>query len=406
MGRTRVLDRMLERAEAPSGLPLWISVTVRAAAAVIVLGAVAIEGGRLPLLVQLGLAVAALAPWVPWTLTTRSPAYLLLTFGPVLVLTYTGATPVCFALLALATARYAVNAPIAASTLFAVAAVVCVYGRELVVEHTNWLVWMWYVQVGLALGWVLRGQRLLVLRTEEAAHERARLAAFEERRRIARDIHDTLAHSLTVMMVHINSARLHLRDEPDSVGEALDELASLGRASLEDVRRSVGLLSGTTACDEPVDPTSAAHAVEELVNSFRRAGVDIVLRLDVGMEQMGLLADAPTTLWSTAHRVIQESLANAVRHAPGSSIEISVEIDDVWLRIEIANALAERVVALDVPSGGNGIRGMRERTAMVGGTFRAVAEGTRWVVRADLPLRRRPARSGEARGSHALGKVS
>jgi signal transduction histidine kinase len=364
-------------------------------------------GGELPVALQLALYACALVPWLPGVrMRVASPWFVLFGFVPPMVLLLTGAHPVLFGLIALTTARVATYGRVLYAGLVAAAGIgfVILWAREL--DGTNWFVWKSYIELGLALGWALRGQRLLVVRAQETAAERAALAAVEERRRIARDIHDTLAHSLTVMMVHLNSARLQLADDPDGVAEALDELAALGRASLDEARRSVGLQSrGPVA--EPVDPTTAAAAVEELVGSFRRAGVAIDLRTDVAMEHVGLLADAPTTLWGTAYRVIQESVANAAKHAPGTTIDIGIDIDDSGVHVEVVNPFAERVVALDVPGGGHGIRGMRERVALLRGEITAGVEHGRWVVRAVLPLSAAvEVRRSPARRSRALGRVS
>lgn len=380
-----MLGRLRERAAEPSGLPGWVVCGSAAAAALLLAVALAAGRSRLPLPVQAVLAAAAFAPWVPWGIRAGSWAFVVATFGPVGVLLAAGGSPVLFGLLALATARFAVHAPAVAGGVFAAAAVGCVGARHLWVGPTDWFVWKSYVELGLALGWAMRGQRLLVLRTEERALERARLAALEERRRIARDVHDALAHTLTVMMVHLNAARLAVRDDPERAAEALDELGALGRVGLVEVRRSVGLLSAPLQFDGPLDPTSAATAVEELVASYRRAGVDVDLRLDVDMACMGRLGDAPADLWRGAHRILQEALANAVRHAPGAPVRVRVDIDDASVRLEVVND-RRAVQTRAMPGGGAGLRGMRERVVALGGWLDAGPAGPQWAVRAALPL--------------------
>ncbi|GIU87361.1 MAG: hypothetical protein KatS3mg009_1876 [Acidimicrobiia bacterium] len=385
MGLRGVLGRLRERAAEPSGLPVWVVCGSAGAAALLLAAALAAGGSRLPLPAQAVLAAAAFAPWIPWGIRARSWAFVVATFGPVGALLAAGGSPVLFGLLALATARFAVHAPAVGGVAFAAAAVGCVGARHQWVGPTDWFVWKSYVELGLALGWAMRGQRLLVVRTEERARERARLAALEERRRIARDVHDTLAHTLTVMMVHLDAARLAVGDNPERATEALEELGALGRAGLVEVRRSVGLLSAPLPLDGPLDPTSAATAVEELVASFRRAGVDVDLRLDVDMTCMGRLGAAPVDLWRGAHRILQEALANAVRHAPGVPVRVRVDIDDAHVRLEVVND-RRAVVSPAVPGGGAGLQGMRERVAALGGSLEAGPAGPRWVVRAALPL--------------------
>ena len=404
MGGYRILGGFRERAALPLGLPDWMYVGASATALAVVICTLVLDGGSLPLWAQLGLAAIALLPWSPLiALRSMSLAFGALTFGPISALIFTGAHPILFGLLALATARLAVFGPIWASAAFATAAIGMVLLRAVTVDGDNWFVWKSYIELGLALGWAQRGQRQLVLRAQEGSSEHARMAAVQERHRIARDIHDTLAHSLTVMMVHLNSARLELEHDPESAAEALEELAALGRASLEEVRRSVGVLSDTSVPVEPNDPTSAAAAFEDLVASFRKVGADVDFKLDVGMEHVGLLANAPTKLWGSAWRIAQESLANAVKHAPGAPITITVDIDDGGLRLQVRNPLPDRVIALDVPSGGHGIDGMQERAALLNGYVEAGAEGNRWNVRAHLPL---SPNAKEARATKALGRVS
>src|SRR4029079_15142458 len=117
-------------------------------------------------------------------------------------------------------------------------------GRQFVAHYDfNWLMWKTYVELALALGWAMRSQHLLVLRTRQARDAHSQLAALEERRRIARDVHDVLAHTLTILMVHVNSARLLVHDDPGATSEVLDEVATYGRRCLEEIRRTVGLLS-------------------------------------------------------------------------------------------------------------------------------------------------------------------
>ncbi|MGQ0825889.1 MAG: sensor histidine kinase [Actinomycetota bacterium] len=385
------------------GLPEWMYAGASATALAVVAITLIFDGGRLPLFAQLPLAAVALVPWVPGLhMRSLSIAYVVVTVGPIAALTLTDAHPILFGLLALATARLAVFGPISAGAGFAAAAIGLVVLRAVTLDAVNWFVWKSYIELALVLGWAQRGQRQLVLRAESLL-EHERNAAVQERRRIARDVHDTLAHSLTVMMVHLNSARLELQHDPARAANALEELAALGRASLEEVRRSVGLLADTSTTVEPTDPTSAAAAFEELVASFRRVGADVDFQLDVGMVHVGLLANAPARLWGSAWRIAQESLANAVKHAPGAPIVITVDIDDGGLRLQVTNPLPDHAIALDVPSGGHGIEGMRERAALLNGAVEAGAEENRWNVRAHLPL---SPNATEARQTSALGSVS
>jgi signal transduction histidine kinase len=229
----------------------------------------------------------------------------------------------------------------------------------------------------------------------------------EERRRIARDVHDVIAHSLSVTLLHLNSARMLLDEDPAASVEVLDEAVQHGRKSLGEVRQVVGLLSEPSGIEVPGDPTAAAAAVEELVADYRGAGLDVELHLDVAMEHMGLLASTPTGVWGTGYRLIQEALANVVKHSPGMRADIVVQVSDDALLIEITNPLPPGVVPLE-HSGGYGLRGMRERAEMLGGRVDVGADtapcGLMWRVRAELPLDVR--RVPQSRWSAFVGGMS
>lgn len=397
---------IVQRRAASAGMPFSLWVVGTSAALVAVGVPLGLDGGDLPLAVQVVAAAALVVPWTPagYRMRTDGPAFVVLVVAPVAALVFTGAHAGIAAVWVLAAARVAVMGQPAASVVFAAGLATLSVVASLGHGSTQWYLWPSYIVTALAVGLVLRAQRLLLLTTQDATVERARLAALEERRRIARDIHDTLAHSLTVMLVHVNSARLQLASDPAAAAASLDELRAVGRASLDEVRRSVGLLSSSPDVTEPVDPTSAASAVQELAGTFRRAGVDVDVRLDVGMAHVGLLADAPAAVWGTAYRVVQEGLANATRHAPGAPVAIVVAIDDAGLRVEVTNPLPQRVRPLDLPGGGHGLSGMGERVRATGGTVTAGPEGSSWVVRARIPLR--AAIAVDARRDRVFGRVS
>jgi signal transduction histidine kinase len=206
-------------------------------------------------------------------------------------------------------------------------------------------------------------------------------------------------------MVHVNSARLSVREDPEETAELLDEVAGYGREALVEIRKTVGLLSGPTNSDGAVGgPIEAADAIEKLVATYRGAGADIDLRLEVDMAYMGLLAQAPAALWKAGYRIVQESLANAVKHAPGSPIIVHIGVDDAGLYVEVSNDIEPGVVMLELPSGGNGVSGMRERALALGGKFSAGLKASRWVVRASMPVWE--GESGDRQGELAGTKLA
>jgi signal transduction histidine kinase len=246
--------------------------------------------------------------------------------------------------------------------------------------------WKTYVELGAVVGFALQRQRLIVVQTREESSEHARLAALDERKRIADDVHDVLAHSLTILMVHVNSARLQILDDPEGTREILDEVARYGRQCLEEIRQSVGLRSETRRAEPTGGPVETANAIERLVCSYRDAGIDVDLQLDVDMAHMGLLASAPTAIWAAGYRIAQESLANAAKHGTGADVELWIGVDDAGLHMTCTNLINSDVVPLELPKGGNGLAAMRDRVTNAGGSFFAGLESRRWVVRVDLPL--------------------
>jgi signal transduction histidine kinase len=385
----RLIRAYLRRVVPPKGIPLWIQLAASAFAFCVVAVSLLSASSWLPLWAQLVLGAFTLIPWIPGVPQPFVNAqFVLLSLLPTFLLTWTGASPLLFGLVAMSAARVAISTTVPRTALYGLAGVGIVIGRHFVAHYdTHWWMWKTYIELGAMIGIALQRQSLLVQRTREASVEHAQVAALEERRRIARDVHDVLAHTLTILMVHLNSARLAVVEDPEGTAELLDEVASYGREALDEIRRTVGLLS-----EKPMPyaggPMETAKAIEEMVQAYRSAGVDIDLKLDVELAHIGLLAQAPTAMWDTGYRIVQESLANAAKHAPQTQISLGIGLDDSGLRMTCANALRsdEGVVRLELPKGGNGVGGMRERVEGVGGTFSAGVEGTSWVVRAEVPL--------------------
>jgi signal transduction histidine kinase len=360
--------------------------------------ALAFGGSSLPLAVQIPLAVILLIPWIPgirqqWV----SPWFVLISLAPTAILTWTGGSALFFGLLALSASRVAITVTVPKSLAYGATAIGIILVCPLLGHETNWMVWKTYVELGMALGFAMRSQRMLLARNKEASIEHARAAALDERRRIARDVHDVLAHTLTILMVHLNSARLLVREDPEGTAELLDEVAQYGRTCLDEIRRTVGLFSEAPGSARVVGPIETAHAIEDLAGSYRKAGVDVELRLDVEMAHMGRLAEARPEVWDGGYRIVQESLANATKHAPGAPVDVWIGVDDGGLHMKCANQMRPGAAVLELPSGGNGLTGMRERVLNVGGTFSAGPEASEWVIRADLPL---SSPAGDAPGTH------
>jgi signal transduction histidine kinase len=382
------LRALRERIQPPLGIPMWVYFGATGFAAAIITWSMLQGGSWLPLVVQIPLAIATFLPWCPGLRNKIvSPSFFVLSTIPTLLLTWTGGSVFLFGLLALSASRVSVSSPIPRIAAYSLGAIAIVVGREFIAhQSTDWWMWKTYVELGAVVGFALQRQRLIVVQTREESSEHARLAALDERKRIADDVHDVLAHSLTILMVHVNSARLQILDDPEGTREILDEVARYGRQCLEEIRQSVGLRSETRRAEPTGGPVETANAIERLVCSYRDAGIDVDLQLDVDMAHMGLLASAPTAIWAAGYRIAQESLANAAKHGTGADVELWIGVDDAGLHMTCTNLINSDVVPLELPKGGNGLAAMRDRVTNAGGSFFAGLESRRWVVRVDLPL--------------------
>ncbi len=238
----------------------------------------------------------------------------------------------------------------------------------------NWL-------FGFVFAWGV-GELLWHLRraVEELAETRALVAdqaLLNERRRIARDVHDLVGHSLTVVMLHITGARHVLHSDPDEAEQALAQAEEAGRQSLAEIRRTVGLLRDSN--DESVEilPASDLFDIPNLVAEFAQAGVDVTA------DVRGNLNVVDPAVALAGYRIVQEALTNVSRHAAGGTATVSVVVDDDTCELEVISAGG---VASGMSSGpGIGLTSMRERARSVGGSFIAGPEGNGWKVEASLP---------------------
>ncbi|MDP3949554.1 sensor histidine kinase [Microbacterium sp.] len=256
------------------------------------------------------------------------------------------------------------------------------------VPSANTLIVTTSVVGGIYLISVLLAGRLrlgdeLTRQREHTAEEQARRELVEERTRIARELHDVVAHSMSVIQVQASTARYRLPDLPADAASEFDDLAATARSSLTEMRRLLGVLRTEDQSAELV-PQQGIEDIPALVDSIRRAGVDVGLELVIAD-----LSAAPAGVQIAAFRIVQEALSNAVRHAPGSRISVSVRTDDTAVRLRVHNTAATGEVAASSGAGqssGHGLRGMRERVALVDGTLEAGpdADGG-WTVAAALP---------------------
>jgi signal transduction histidine kinase len=234
-------------------------------------------------------------------------------------------------------------------------------------------------------------------RAERERDEQARLAVREERTRIAREMHDIVAHSVSVMVVQAGAARRMVVHDAAAASVAAGEVEATGRAALRDMRRVLGVLredDGQAGDDAPtpaLEPQPGLGDVTTLVTKCRDAGLDVRVRTD------GEVRPLPTGIELAAYRIIQEALTNTMKHAGPARAEIRVAYRDDALTVVVADD--GRGPGFEPGGGGHGLPGMRERVAVYGGDLDAGAHpGGGFRVRARLPLERGPVASGSVRG--------
>jgi signal transduction histidine kinase len=227
-----------------------------------------------------------------------------------------------------------------------------------------------------------RAQREAALRelTAQMAREqehRERLAASDERARIARELHDVVAHSVGVMVVQAQGARNVLDRDPERAREALRAIEDTGRGALADVRRALGVLRRPDA--EPArEPQPGVEDLDALVERARGAGLAVELAVE------GASRPLPTGVDLSAYRIVQEALTNTIRHAGAANVRIAIRYGERDLGLEITD---DGSLPADGDGAGHGLVGMRERVALFGGDLDAgPGRAGGFAVRARIPI--------------------
>jgi signal transduction histidine kinase len=246
--------------------------------------------------------------------------------------------------------------------------------------------------VCLALGWVvaylLDVQARLLVQQRETQAQLADHAAADERRRIACEVHDVIAHALSATMLHVTAARRALsqdRDVDDAV-DALTDAERLGRQATTDIRRTVGLLETGPASTGP-EPGTAD--IPGLIDDFVQAGLTVNRRTDDRTEQVS------AAVGLALYRITQESLANIAKHAADSETTVELTISRSAALLSVVNEMPVAVQGGSASQNGRGLAGMRHRVESLGGAVDAGPRDRGWLVRAEIPLTDNPSpRSG------------
>ena len=220
----------------------------------------------------------------------------------------------------------------------------------------------------------------LAARTVELEHEReekAKLAVAEERARVARELHDVVAHSLSIMVVQAGAERRAIAGERPQTAEVLGTIEQTGRAAMAEMRRLLGMLRRSD--DElALAPQPSLAYVEDLVAQVREAGMPVELTVE------GDPCPLPRGIDLSAYRIVQEALTNALKHAGPASARVAIRYGAGALEIEISDD--GHGAEEPAPAGGHGLIGMRERVALFGGDLAAGRRsGGGYAVRARLP---------------------
>ncbi|MFI5082453.1 MAG: sensor histidine kinase [Streptosporangiales bacterium] len=238
-----------------------------------------------------------------------------------------------------------------------------------------------------SIGSRLRSQRALADQTERTEAERARRAVLEERTRIARELHDVVAHHMSLIAVRAETAPYRLTGLSEPVRAEFGALSEVAREALAEMRRLLGVLRH----DQPaaLAPQPQLADLPTLVDAARQAGVSVELSAPPALGRV------PPGVGVCAYRIVQESLSNASQHAPGAAVTVSVGRDAGAVLLRVANGPAGPAGPAG-PSGsehgpGHGLTGMRERVALLGGSLSAdPAPDGGFVVSAVLPLGETP----------------
>ena len=238
---------------------------------------------------------------------------------------------------------------------------------------------------GVLLGTRTEQARELRVRVEAAEREQAfaaERATAEERARIARELHDVVAHSVSVMVVQASGVRRLLKEEQHRERDALMSVEQIGRQALTEMRRMLGVMrTGEEQPAAALTPQPGLQHLDRLIAQVEEAGLPVALRVEGERPELSPGVDL------SAYRIIQEGLTNALKHSKGAHAEVVIRYVDSSVQLEISD---DGLGSTNGDGNGHGLVGMRERVALYGGTLEAgPRDGGGFVLRAKLPVEAR-----------------
>jgi signal transduction histidine kinase len=235
------------------------------------------------------------------------------------------------------------------------------------------------VLLAIAAGEVIRSRRVSEVRLVETAEQETLRRVGEERLRIAREIHDVVAHAMTAINVQAGVAAHLLERDPGQAYDALRNIKHTSGAALTDLRSTLEVLRDPSSA-APLGPPAGLGDIAELTGGLRSAGVTVTLDVDTAV-------DVPAPVQSVAYRIVQEALTNVARHAHATSTKVSVRRVAGAITVDVTDDGAAPAGPVTGETMGNGVRGMRERAAALGGHLDAgPIDAGGWRVHATLPV--------------------
>jgi signal transduction histidine kinase len=236
------------------------------------------------------------------------------------------------------------------------------------------------IAAALFAGLAVNNRRAYIASIQAGAEAEARQRVDEERLRIARELHDVVAHTMATINVQAGVAAHVLAERPDAAAQALQAIKLASKEGLRELRAILNVLRQADEAD-PTQPAPGVAQLDTLIAGAVQAG------LATGLSVTGVVRPLPPAVDLAAYRIVQESLTNAIRHAGPATATVSLSYDDAALRIEVADTGRGSLTVS--AGGGHGLIGMRERAASVGGVVEAgPADAGGYRVAATLPLDR------------------